>query len=237
MSTELKGYNLVIILSTFLLSLTAFGYVNSWGVYQEYYTKNKYGNEFEISFIGSLSAGLEFGFSLLPASIISNFKLVLFSGIILCTISLLLASWSTKLWELYLTQGIIFGIGASFIFVSISVITPLWFTKNRGLAIGIGASGSGIGGLIYSILTKKHINLKPMKEKGFILWLFCVTFFAFAFMNPQNFISSYSTSIGLTSDNGALFISIISISNAIGRILIGLFSDKFGHINTCIIFF
>src|ERR1700730_11427236 len=273
---EFRGYNIIVVLSTFLLSFTVFGYVNSWGVYQEYYVKNKYGNEFQISFVGSLSAGLEFGFSLIPATIISKFnkgfKIVLLLGIILCTISLLLSSFYNKLWQLYLIQGIIFGIGASFIFVSISIITPLWFSKSKALAIGIGASGSGIGGFVYSILTRKlinfigikwslrtlsgiqfivgliivmilklpentvltrkHINLKPIKEKGFIIWILVVTLYAFTFMNPPNYISSYATFIGLTPDDGALFISIISISNAVGRILIGFISDKLGHINT-----
>lgn len=40
-----------------------------------------------------------------------------------------------------------FGVGASFNYVAIMGVAPQWFTKRRGLALGIITSGSGIGGL------------------------------------------------------------------------------------------
>lgn len=41
-----------------------------------------------------------------------------------------------------------FGVGASFNYVAIMGVAPQWFTKRRGLALGIISSGSGIGGLV-----------------------------------------------------------------------------------------
>lgn len=49
---------------------------------------------------------------------------------------------------MYLTQGVLFGAGASCMYVIVMSVTPQWFTKNRGIAMGIVAGGSGMGGLI-----------------------------------------------------------------------------------------
>lgn len=49
---------------------------------------------------------------------------------------------------MYLTQGVLFGVGASCMYVTVMAVTPQWFTKNRGIALGIVAGGSGVGGLV-----------------------------------------------------------------------------------------
>ena len=58
------------------------------------------------------------------------------------------ASFSTQLWHLYLTQGIMAGIGYSFIYSSGISLVGQYFTTRRGLALGIAVSGTGFGQLI-----------------------------------------------------------------------------------------
>ncbi|KAF9927103.1 hypothetical protein FBU30_003491 [Linnemannia zychae] len=63
------------------------------------------------------------------------------------TLSLVLAAFSTQVWHLYLTQGVLYGAGTSLTYFASMTLPSKWFTKNRGLVTGIAISGGGIGGL------------------------------------------------------------------------------------------
>lgn len=56
------------------------------------------------------------------------------------------------MWQLFLSQGACFGLGMGFLFAGSVTVTPAWFSRRRSLAMGIVASGSGFGGLVYSLL-------------------------------------------------------------------------------------
>jgi len=60
----------------------------------------------------------------------------------------LLSSRVTELWHFFLTYAVVEAIGLSGTFGVGTAIVARWFTKNRGLALGIAASGSGIGTLL-----------------------------------------------------------------------------------------
>ena len=61
------------------------------------------------------------------------------------------ASFAVQIWQLFLSQGVCFGIGMGFLFNGSVGIVPQWFSKRRSLANGIGTAGSGLGGLAYSL--------------------------------------------------------------------------------------
>jgi len=79
-------------------------------------------------------------------------------GIFFETAALLGASWSTEIWQLFLSQGICFGWGMGFLFIASVGLIPQWFNKRRSFANSIGAAGSGLGGLIYSLVTNAIIQ-------------------------------------------------------------------------------
>jgi MFS family permease len=56
-----------------------------------------------------------------------------------------LSSRATELWQLFLTYAVIGAIGFSGTFGICTAIVSRWFTERRGLALGIIASGSGVG--------------------------------------------------------------------------------------------
>lgn len=111
-----------------------------------------------------LVGGLTFGAGIIFSSFINymvgltNLKLVIGLGCVLQLASTLLASFSTKLWQLYLTQGVMQGFGLACIAISNLNILPQWFRKKRNLAIGITASGSGAGGIIFNLAMQEIIN-------------------------------------------------------------------------------
>ena len=72
------------------------------------------------------------------------------------------ASFSSRIWQLYLSQGVLIGFGVGFTYIPSIAILSQWFQKKRSLANGISAAGSGIGGLIFSFMTEaiiKNISL------------------------------------------------------------------------------
>ena len=78
-------------------------------------------------------------------------RTVMSIGVITETAGLILASFSTKIWHLFLTQGFLFGVGMGFLFIASVGVISQWFSVRRSVANGITAAGSGIGGLIFSL--------------------------------------------------------------------------------------
>ena len=74
-------------------------------------------------------------------------KTMIFCGLMMAA-GYLLSSQVTTLWQFFLTYAIVEAIGVSGIFGIGSAVASRWFTKNRGLALGIIASGSGLGTLL-----------------------------------------------------------------------------------------
>ena len=85
-------------------------------------------------------------------------RVTLLIGIFFETLSFIGASFATKMWHLFLTQGICFGWGIGFLFVGSVAITSQWFSARRSLANGISAAGSGLGGLVYSLAAQAMIR-------------------------------------------------------------------------------
>lgn len=85
-------------------------------------------------------------------------KLPMFLGIGLLAAGYISASFSKRIWQLYLSQGVLVGFGVGFIYIPSIAIISQWFDKKRSLANGISAAGSGIGGLIFSFMDDKVIQ-------------------------------------------------------------------------------
>jgi len=86
-----------------------------------------------------------------------------------------IASQATGLWQFILAQGLLVGVASSATFAPIIADTSLWFTRHRGLAVAIIASGSYLAGTVWPPVVQHFI------EKGGWRWtyqgiaVFCVT--------------------------------------------------------------
>ena len=79
-------------------------------------------------------------------------------GAVLLASGFISASFTSQIWQLYLSQGVLVGFGVGFTYIPSIAILSQWFHKKRSLANGISAAGSGIGGLIFSFTTEAMIN-------------------------------------------------------------------------------
>ena len=75
---------------------------------------------------------------------------VAFAGALLSVTGLFLTSLVTRLHYMYITYGLLWGIGSSFSFVPSIVMLGDYFDRRLALANGLGTSGSGVGSLVAS---------------------------------------------------------------------------------------
>ncbi|KAJ3096199.1 hypothetical protein HDU97_006159 [Phlyctochytrium planicorne] len=149
-----------VVFGSFWVHFIVLGIMYSFGVYASYFIKQGKGSPSTVSFVGS------FGAALLPAlGIVSGrlaerfgFQRMTIIGATILSIGLLLGSFSTQIWHLFFTQGIIYGCGSSLAYFPAVSAPSQWFVKKRGVATGIAVAGSGIGGLVMSIATQRLLD-------------------------------------------------------------------------------
>ncbi|KAI9258447.1 major facilitator superfamily domain-containing protein [Helicostylum pulchrum] len=163
----------LVVLATFLVLVVGLGAGTGWGVMQNYFEQHD-------EFAGTSNLSFQLTFVATICNILINLlaplgqlmlalmeaRTVLFTAIVLCSAGLLLASFSTQVWHLYLTHGVIYGIGSSILFYIALSVVPLWFVKNRGIALGIISSGISIGGLVMPLI------MEPLNTKLGAAWCY-----------------------------------------------------------------
>lgn len=115
------------------------------------------------------------------------FRLTVCIGFAVQLLGLATMSLSTKFYQLFLTQGILTGIGGGTLFCPVVGLTATYFAKKRGFAIGIATTGNAIGGLIYPVVVRQLI---PMVGFGWtvrvlLLINFVTLGFVVLFMKPR----------------------------------------------------
>lgn len=81
-------------------------------------------------------------------------RLLVAAGGFLSGLGWILAAKATSLWGIYLTYGLLCGVGTGIVYIGIIGLMCRWFPEKRGLATGLVAAGYGFG----AILTTFPIN-------------------------------------------------------------------------------
>jgi len=95
-------------------------------------------------------------------------------GGLLCGTAFLLLSLISALWHVYLILGILMGLGGTFCLIPVMPVIPRWFTKRRGIAIGIAMTGFGVGGIIAPLLTQWLIDAYDWRWSCIILGIITI---------------------------------------------------------------
>jgi MFS family permease len=84
------------------------------------------------------------------------------------------ASSATSLWQFALVQGLLIGVGSSTTFAPLLADTSLWFTRRRGIAVAIFASGNYFAGALWPPVMQHFIERAGWRQTYFGIGLFCV---------------------------------------------------------------
>ncbi|KAH7359784.1 major facilitator superfamily domain-containing protein [Pyrenochaeta sp. MPI-SDFR-AT-0127] len=143
-----------------LCILNTWGFVNAFGAFQAYYTSVLPESLSAISWIGSIQACLMFAVGTFSGYALDTglFRSTIVSGICLQLIGIFTMSIAESYWQLLLTQGICTGLGGGMFFVPVMGLVSTYFTKRRGLALGIVTTGTSAGGLIYPVIVQQLID-------------------------------------------------------------------------------
>ncbi|KAI7213780.1 putative MFS monocarboxylate transporter [Hortaea werneckii] len=141
----------------FLSNALIWGFALSFGVLQEYYASTEpFAGQGGIAAIGTTSTGIMYLTMPLFLWIFRRWpktrRWSLWSSVPIVAISLVGASFANTVPQLLVTQGIFYAIaGNALVMPTINFINE-WFSKKRGLAIGIAISGDFAGGIVMPLL-------------------------------------------------------------------------------------
>lgn len=114
----------------------------------------------DFAFIG----GFNFSIAMLVAPLVTiaarkfGIHVPMLMGITFLSAGHMAASFSSRVWQLYLSQGVLIGLGVGFTYIPSMAVLSQWFQKRRSLANGISTAGSGIGGLAFSFMSETVIQ-------------------------------------------------------------------------------
>lgn len=158
-----SGYAWVVAVCTMFCIVCSWGPNSGYGVFLSYYISHdtfKGATQYDYSLIGGLV--MFFAQGLAPLSVMTyrvfGFYICCFIGVFIQSCGYILASFATKLWQLYLTQGVLVGLGFVFIYIPPTVVLATYFKKYRAFAFGIAVGGAGVGGVLFSLSINKVIK-------------------------------------------------------------------------------
>ncbi|KAG7445108.1 MFS general substrate transporter [Guyanagaster necrorhizus] len=143
------------------VGMCTFGNVQSFGVYQEYYTTTSLSehSSSQISWIGSVQLCLLFSLGLLSGKLFDQgyFHHLLLGGSLLFLFSSFMLSLTQphQFYQTLLSQGFGMGLGMGCMFIPSMSVLSHYFRVKRAVAMGFVVSGGALGAIIYPILLNK----------------------------------------------------------------------------------
>lgn len=155
------GYGWVVIFGCSIITWWFVGTSYSWGVIQAALVEQNLAAASTIAFVGSLTPTFIPVMALINARIIRNIgaRNTGVIGMTLLGVAQVLAGFATyDIRFLFLTVGVLGGIGTSMGFMVVSVTPAQYFNTKRGLANGIVYAGGGLGGACISFVMDALID-------------------------------------------------------------------------------
>lgn len=133
------------------------GWINSFGVFQAYYTDILDRSPSEVSWIGSLSVFLLFFVGTLTGRLTDAgfFRSVFATGTALLILGIFTTSVCHSYWQFLLAQGLCMGIACGCLFCPMLAVLATYFSRRRGLAMGVAACGGVVGGVTYPLVVRQ----------------------------------------------------------------------------------
>ncbi|KAF7356661.1 MFS general substrate transporter [Mycena venus] len=146
------------IAGAWLVLFATFGYLYSFGVYEDFYVLEYLTNHTpsSIAWIGSFQLMMPFALGIISGKLFDEgyFHHVEVVGGVIFTVSVFMLSLAKPLqyYQIFLSQGLGMGIGLGLTFVPTASIAVHHFNKRRGLASGVALSGSALGATVFPIM-------------------------------------------------------------------------------------
>lgn len=151
------------VVAGWLVIFATWGYINSFGAFQSYYTDTAlpFQSPSAISWIGSIQAFLTTAIGAFTGRLLDAgyFRPTFAVGAVLQLAGTFAMSASDKpqYWQLMLTQAVLTGLGGGILFTPSLALVATWWGKRRGMAIGLATTGNSTGGILYPLIVRQLI--------------------------------------------------------------------------------
>lgn len=145
------AYGWVVVAVSVAVGAVAWGIPNSFGVFFKPIQADLQGSRALLSGAVSLYIFVHGAVAVLWGWCSDRYgiRLVVAAGGFLTVLGALLTSSIQELWQLYVAYGVVFAVGAGAMYVPLMSNASGWFERRRGLALGMVASGAGVGTIFF----------------------------------------------------------------------------------------
>ncbi|CEJ93308.1 hypothetical protein VHEMI08904 [[Torrubiella] hemipterigena] len=139
------------VVATLLISSIAWGTPSAIGVYQLYYSDTLHLAQSSISWIGSVQFFLTYSTCTVSGRLADAgyIRSTVILGAFLVVFGTFMTSLGSEYWHFLLSQGVCVGMGLGIMFMPPLAVASSYFDKKRTLALTVGATGTGIGGVVF----------------------------------------------------------------------------------------
>lgn len=142
------------------MAFNSWGYVNSFGLFQAYYTTTLNQAPSKISWIGSLQIFLTLFIGTFSGRAMDAgyYRHVACAGMGLQVLGIFMTSLVTEYWQLLLAQGICQGLGNGLVFPPTVALVSTYFVKKRAVAISCMTCGTATGGIVFPLVARQLLD-------------------------------------------------------------------------------
>ncbi|XP_045920325.1 monocarboxylate transporter 13 [Micropterus dolomieu] len=165
------GWGWVLVGALFVSTSLVFGLMRSFGIFFVEFVRYFDESAHAISWISSTGLAAQQFFSPLGAALCNAYdaRLVVMTGGCLAGLGLILASQATCLVHLYLTMGVISGLGWGLVFTPMVATVLANFTRRRTLALGLAFSSIGLSSFAFNPLFQLLVEMYTWRGALLIL--------------------------------------------------------------------
>jgi MFS family permease len=138
----------------------AFGYINSYGVFEDYYVTTLNLSPSVLAWAGSVQAFLLFSIGIFSGRLFDagHLRSLVVTGCALQVLAVFMTSLCTQYWQLFLAQGICGGLGVGISYTPVLACVSTYFTKKKALAISVTTCGSATGGVVFPVIARQLLD-------------------------------------------------------------------------------
>ncbi|KAJ8923171.1 hypothetical protein NQ315_001725 [Exocentrus adspersus] len=154
------GWGWFVVFAAFTLNVISEGVTLSFGFLYIEFLREFGASASATSWIGSLFMAIPLLAGPLASALVDKYgcRYMTILGGVTCMIGFLLSAIADSIGVMYFTFGIIGGLSRSLTYVTVVVPIAFWFEKRRTIALGLQASGAGIGTVIFSPITTSLLS-------------------------------------------------------------------------------
>ncbi|XP_064638129.1 monocarboxylate transporter 12-B-like [Lineus longissimus] len=165
------GWGWVVVFASFMIHVIADGIVYSFGIFYVEFLEYFESGKGDTAWIASLMVGITFVTGPIASAFVNRFgcRFTTMMGAVVGSCGFILSIFAPNIYVLYVTFGLIGGLGLGLIYLPAIVSVGQYFEKKRSFATGLAVCGSGVGTFVFAPLSQVLLDHYGWKGATMIL--------------------------------------------------------------------